>query len=71
MDTLGQFAGIRGDGENSSGEAQAAMSPFAASRRKRARRDSRHERKGGGEVGESGRGSSAFGGAVDDDFLGV
>jgi hypothetical protein len=25
----------------------------------------RHERKGGGEVGESGRGSSAFGGAVD------
>jgi hypothetical protein len=25
----------------------------------------RHERKGGGEVGESGRGSSAFAGAVD------
>lgn len=65
-DTLGQFAGIRGDGENNAGAAQEAMGPL----QKAAARGlgvllTRHERKGGGEVGESARGSSAFGGAVD------
>ena len=66
VDTLGRFAGIRGDGENSAGEAEAAMAPLQV-----AAADGlgiivvRHERKAGGDVGDSGRGSSAFGGAVD------
>jgi hypothetical protein len=66
VDTLGQFAGIRGDGENSAGEAHRAMQPLQeAAAKGLAVCITRHERKGGGEVGESGRGSSAFGGAVD------
>jgi hypothetical protein len=66
VDTLGQFAGIRGDGENNAGVAQEAMRPLQeAAARGLAVVLTRHERKGGGEVGESGRGSSAFGGAVD------
>ena len=66
VDTLGQFAGIRGDGENNAGAAQEAMRPLQeAAARGLAVVLTRHERKGGGEVGESGRGSSAFGGAVD------
>jgi NrS-1 polymerase HBD domain/AAA domain len=66
VDTLGQFAGIRGDGENSAGEAHKAMQPLQeAAAKGLAVCITRHERKGGGEVGESGRGSSAFGGAVD------
>lgn len=66
VDTLGQFAGIRGDAENSAGAAQEAMEPIQeAAARGLAVVLTRHERKGGGEVGESGRGSSAFGGAVD------
>lgn len=66
VDTLSRFAGIRGDGENRAGEAEAAMAPLQL-----AAADGlavvviRHERKAGGEVGDSGRGSSAFGGAVD------
>lgn len=65
-DTLGQFAGIRGDGENSAGAAQEAMGPLQeAAARGLGVLLTRHERKGGGEVGESARGSSAFGGAVD------
>ena len=66
VDTLGRFAGIRGDGENNAGEADAAMAPLQV-----AAADGlgvvvlRHERKSGGEVGDSARGSSAFGGAVD------
>ena len=66
VDTLGQFAGIKGDGENSAGAAQEAMQPLLeAAAKGLAVEFTRHERKGGGEVGESGRGSSAFGGAVD------
>jgi hypothetical protein len=66
VDTLGQFAGIRGDGENNAGAAQEAMRPLQeAAAQGLAVVLTRHERKGGGEVGESGRGSSAFGGAVD------
>jgi hypothetical protein len=66
VDTLGQFAGIKGDGENNAGAAQEAMKPLQeAASRGLAIGITRHERKGGGEVGESGRGSSAFGGAVD------
>ena len=66
VDTLGQFAGLRGDRENDAGAAQEAMMPLqVAAARGLAIVLTRHERKGGGEVGESGRGSSAFGGAVD------
>lgn len=66
VDTLGQFAGIAGDRENSAGDAMEAMRPLQeAAAKNLAVVLTRHERKGGGEVGESGRGSSAFGGAVD------
>ena len=66
VDTVSQFAGLRGDAENNSGDALAAVEPLqAAAARGHAIVASRHERKGGGEVGESGRGSSAFSGAVD------
>ena len=66
VDTLPRFAGLRGDAENNAGDADAAMAPLQL-----AAADGlavvvvRHERKAGGEVGDSGRGSSAFGGAVD------
>jgi len=66
VDTLPQFAHIRGDGENSSGEALAAIEPLqAATEEGMAVVVVRHDRKSGGEVGESSRGSSAFAGAVD------
>ena len=66
VDTLGQFAGIEGDSENSSGAALAAMQPLQlASAQGLAVVVARHERKSGGEPGDSARGSSAFTGAVD------
>ena len=66
VDTLGQFAGLKGDGENSAGEALEAMKPLQeAAGRGLSVILTRHERKSGGEVGESGRSSSAFGGAAD------
>jgi hypothetical protein len=67
IDTLSPFAGLEGDAENSAGDAQAAVAPLQtlAQALKLAVVIVRHSRKGGGEVGESGRGSSAFGGAVD------
>ncbi len=66
VDTLTRFAGIHGDGENHAGEADKASAPLLrAAARGLALVTIRHERKAGGEVGESGRGSSAFGGAVD------
>lgn len=66
-DTLGQFAGLTGDAENNAGAAMQAMAPLqaAAALYNLAVLITRHERKGGGDVGESGRGSSAFAGAVD------
>ena len=66
VDTLSQFAGLKGDSENNSGDALGAMQPL-----EQATSNSigtilvRHERKSGGDVGDSGRGSSAFAGAVD------
>jgi hypothetical protein len=65
IDTLTALAGVRE--ENSAGEAQRAMAPliWAAGEFNGAIVTVRHERKSGGEVGDSGRGSSAFGGAVD------
>lgn len=68
IDTLSQFVGLRGDAENSSGDALLAVQPLqeaVASDHALAVLFSRHERKAGGEVGDSGRGSSAFAGAVD------
>jgi AAA domain-containing protein/bifunctional DNA primase/polymerase-like protein len=64
IDTIGKLAGIRE--ENSAGEWSAAMSPLqdlAASGR--AVIVARHDRKSGGEVGDSGRGSSQASGDVD------
>jgi hypothetical protein len=66
VDTISQFAGLRGDSENNSGDALAAAEPLQlAAAQGLAVVAVRHERKGGGDVGESGRGSSAFSGAVD------
>lgn len=66
VDTLPQFAGIRGEGENSSGAALEAVEPLQLMASGGVGSlISRHERKSGGEVGDSGRGSSAFAGAAD------
>jgi hypothetical protein len=67
VDTFGRFAGLRGDSENSAGEAEAAVQAITlpAAAHDIAVMFLRHERKAGGEVGEAARGSSAFGGAVD------
>jgi hypothetical protein len=67
VDTLPQWAGLKGDDENSSGAALEAMRPLqlAAEEYSLAIVVVRHDRRSGGEVGESGRGSTAFAGAVD------
>jgi hypothetical protein len=66
VDTLSQFARLDGDRENNAGDALQALAPLQRVAAKgRAVWLTRHERKGGGEVGESGRGSSAFAGGVD------
>ena len=66
VDTLAQFAGIKGDGENNSGDALTALEPLQVmAHRGLAVLVSRHARKSGGEVGEDGRGSSAFTGGAD------
>ena len=67
IDTLPQFAGLRGDTENDAGAAFEAMAPLqaAAADDGLAVLVTRHDRKGGGDVGESGRGSTAFTGSVD------
>ncbi len=66
IDTLGQFVGLEGDSENNAGDALVAMRPL----QKAAGAGlgvvvSRHERKSGGALGDSGRGSSAYAGIVD------
>src|SRR5262249_25266293 len=66
VDTIGQFAGFSGDAENKAGDAIEAMKPLqeaAASRLGVVL--VRHERKGGGHVGDAGRGSTAISGSVD------
>ena len=66
VDTLSQFGGLEGDSENSAGSALAALEPLQRAAAKGLGVILvRHERKGGGEVGESARGSSAFTGGVD------
>ena len=66
IDTLSDWSGIKADEENDAGAALTAMRPvqeMAAAGL--AVLVLRHERKSGGEVGDSARGSSAFGGAAD------
>jgi hypothetical protein len=66
VDTLHQFAQIAGDAENNAGDALEAVRPL-----QKAMAEGIavvlvvHDRKSGGDVGESGRGSSAFSGAAD------
>jgi hypothetical protein len=64
IDTLGKLAAIRE--ENDAGEGGRVMTPIQdAAHAGLAVIVARHERKSGGEVGESGRGSSAISGDVD------
>jgi hypothetical protein len=66
VDTIGPFAKLHGDAENSAGDALLAMEPLQeAAAAGIGVVMVRHERKSGGDVGDSGRGSSAFAGAVD------
>ena len=67
VDTVSQFAGIRGDGENFTGEALKAMKELqiGASLLGIPILVAHHERKSGGDVSDAGRGSSAMGGTVD------
>ncbi len=68
IDTISRFGGLHGDAENNAGDAQAVMEPLQeAAARGIAVVCLRHERKSGGEVGESGRGSSAY--AADADVV--
>jgi hypothetical protein len=66
VDTLSRWAGIKADEENQTGAAQEAMAPLEFLRDKGlAVLTLHHERKSGGEVGQSTRGASAWGGAGD------
>jgi AAA domain len=66
VDTLSQFAGLAGDSENNAGDALKALRPLQkAAAEGIAVVIVRHERKSGGAVGDSARGSSAIAGAVD------
>ena len=66
VDTFAQFARLTGDNENSAGECLKAMLPLQKARDEGlAVLVMRHDRKVGGAVGESGRGSNAMSGAVD------
>ena len=66
IDTVSQWAGFKGEEENSAGAALEALRPVQeASATGLAVIVVRHERKSGGMVGEAARGSSAFAGAAD------
>ena len=67
VDTLGKLAGFVGDDENSAGRVMAAMLPLQAlaTELNIAIVVTRHERRAGGQVGESARGSTAISGDVD------
>jgi hypothetical protein len=66
VDTLSHFAGLDEDSENAAGTATTCMKPLLGLAAKgTAVLTIRHGRKAGGEVGDAGRGSSAFGGAAD------
>lgn len=66
VDTLAQWAGLKGDTENDSGAMLAAIKPLQeAASTGLAVLVHHHDRKSGGEVGDSGRGSGASTGAAD------
>lgn len=67
VDTLGRWASIAGDSENDAGAAASAMEPLklASASLNIAVMTVRHGRKSGGDIGDDGRGSSAFGGDAD------
>jgi hypothetical protein len=66
VDTLGEWARLGRDAENDAGAASEAMRPLhEIAAAGPAVLVLRHERKGGGEIGENARGSSAFGGSAD------
>lgn len=67
VDTLPALSRLRGDAENSAGEALRVLESLqqAAGEHGIAVLYTRHERKGGGPVGEAARGSSAFAGGAD------
>jgi hypothetical protein len=66
IDTLPDWADVRGDEENNAGRALEAMHPLRdATTENLAVVMLRHDRKSGGSVGDSSRGSSAFGGRAD------
>jgi AAA domain len=66
VDTISQWGGLRGGAENSNGAQLDAAAPLQeAAAHGLAVIVARHERKAGGDVGDSGRGGSAFSGAVD------
>lgn len=66
VDTFAQFAGLAHDQENSAGAAFVALKPLQeAAAQGLAILITHHERKGGGQVSDAGRGSTAIGGAVD------
>jgi DnaB-like helicase N terminal domain/AAA domain len=66
VDTLSHFCGLDEDSENDSGTAVTSMKPLQEiASQGIASLTVRHERKSGGEIGDAGRGSSAFGGAAD------
>lgn len=66
IDTLTAWSGMTGDDENNSGDAQAVVDQLDQIVASGATvLCLRHARKGGGSIGESARGSSAFGGAMD------
>lgn len=64
VDTLSHLAGI--EDENRASDAQKALAPFGLARKKEiAVLFVRHERKGGGNIAQAGRGSGAFSGEMD------
>jgi len=67
IDTLPKFAGFKAEQENDSAAAMAVMLPIQQLSAKTGAcvLTTRHDRKEGGEIGDSARGSSAFGGDVD------
>ena len=67
VDTLSQWAKLRGDAENSAGAAMEAMAPLqeAAAQDAVCVSAIRHDKGRGGEIAESARGSTAFAGVVD------
>jgi len=66
IDTLSQFSGLLGDAENAAGAALEVLRPLQRAQEQGvATFIIRHERKTLSDIADAGRGSSAYGGAVD------